>query len=70
MTISLTTKYKILYMIIPYMAASCLKLTYTCITIQSNLKWASHISEITSKVNRTLGLLRMNLHMAPQIIEE
>jgi len=72
MNISLATKHKILY---NYTLHGCFlskvdQLKYLGITIQNNLKWASHISEITSKVNRTLVLLRRNLCMAPKIIKE
>jgi len=72
MSVSLATKQKILH---DYTLHGCFlskvnQIKYLGITIQINLKWASHISEITTKANRTLGLLRRNIHMAPKIIKE
>jgi len=72
MTISLANKHKILH---DYTLHGCFltkvdQLKNLGITAQSNLKWASHISKINSKENRTIGQSRRNLHMAPQIIKE
>ena len=39
---------------------------YFGITITDNLDWGQHISEISSKATRTLGLLRRNLAFAPR----
>ena len=36
---------------------------YLGVTISSDLKWNSHIANITAKANRTLGLLRRNLQV-------
>ena len=38
---------------------------YLGVHIQSNLKWNMHISTITAKANRSLGLIRRNLAEAP-----
>ena len=38
---------------------------YLGVEIDSGLKWNKHISNITSKANRTLGFLRRNLKSAP-----
>ena len=35
--------------------------TYLGVEIQHNLKWDSHINNITSKANKTLGFVRRNL---------
>ena len=43
---------------------------YLGVTIQSNLKWDSHISSITNKSNRTLGMLRRHLWNAPQTTKQ
>lgn len=39
-------------------------LKYLGVTIQNDLKWHSHISNITKKANKTLGMLRRCLHEA------
>ena len=33
------------------------------VKISSDLRWDSHIAEVTSRVNRTLGFVRQNLHI-------
>ncbi len=40
--------------------------TYLGVEISSKLSWEPHISRITAKANRTLGMLRRNLKHAPQ----
>ena len=37
---------------------------YLGVYIQNNLKWESHINQITDKANRTLGFLRRNLKVS------
>lgn len=39
---------------------------YLGVHIQSNLKWNTHITKMTAKANRSLGVLRRNLAEAPQ----
>ena len=39
---------------------------YLCITITNDLKWNTHVSNIFTKANRTLGFLRHNLSACPQ----
>ena len=39
-------------------------------TITSDLKWNSHIRNVCSKANRTLGFLRRNLFSCPQDVKE
>ena len=43
---------------------------YLGVTITSDLKWNSHIRNVCSKANRTLGLLRRNLFSFPQDMKE
>ena len=43
---------------------------YLGVTIISDLKWNSHIRNVCSKANRTLGLLRRNLFSCPQDVQE
>ena len=39
-------------------------------SITSDLKWNSHIRNVCSKANRTLGFLRRNLFSCPQGVKE
>ena len=43
---------------------------YLGVTITSDLKWNSHIRNVCSKANRTLGFLRRNLFSCPQDVKE
>ncbi len=43
---------------------------YLGVTISDNLKWGTHINNITSKANRTLGFLWRNLKSCPQKLRE
>ena len=43
---------------------------YLGVTITSDLKWNSHIRNVCSKANRTLGFLRRNLLSCPQDVKE
>ena len=43
---------------------------YLGVTITSDLKWNSHIRNVCSKANRTLGFLRRNLFCCPQDVEK
>ena len=40
------------------------------ITITNDLKWNTHISNICTKANRTLGFLRRTLFSCPQNVKE
>ena len=43
---------------------------YLGVTITSDLKWNSHIRNVFSRANRTLGFLRRNLFSCPQDVKE
>ena len=43
---------------------------YLGVTITSDLKWNSHIRNVCSKANRTLGFLRRNLFSYPKDVKE
>ena len=43
---------------------------YLGVTITCDLKWNSHIRNVCSKANRTLGFLRRNLFSCPQDVKE
>ena len=43
---------------------------YLDVTITNDLKWNTHVSNICTKANRTLGFLRRNLSARPQDVKE
>ena len=43
---------------------------YLGVTITSDLRWNTHVSNVCTKDNRTLGFLRRNLHSCPQEVKE
>ena len=43
---------------------------YVGVTITSDLKWNTHISNVCTKANRTLGFLRRNLYSCPPDVKE
>ena len=43
---------------------------YLGVTITSDLRWNTHVSNVCTKANRTLGFLRRNLYSCPQEVEE
>ena len=43
---------------------------YLGVTITNDLKWNTHISNICTKANRTLGFLRRTLFSCPQNVKE
>ena len=43
---------------------------YLGVTITSDLKWNSHVRNVCSEANRTLGFLRRNLFSCPQDVKE
>ena len=40
------------------------------VTITNDLRWNTHVSNICTKANRTLGFLRRNLYSCPQEVTE
>ena len=42
---------------------------YRGITISNDLKWTKHVSNITSKANGTLGILRRNLRLSSHTVK-
>ena len=43
---------------------------YLGVTITSDLRWNTHVSNVCTKANRTLGFLRRNLSSCPQEVKE
>ena len=43
---------------------------YLGVTIINDLRWNTHVSNICTKANRTLGFLRRNLHSCTQEVRE
>ena len=43
---------------------------YLGVTITHDLRWNTHISNMCTKANRTLGFLRRNLYQCPQDVKE
>ena len=43
---------------------------YLGVTITKDLKWNTHISNVCTKANRTLGFLKQNLFSCPQDVRE
>ena len=43
---------------------------YLGVTITNDFKWNTHISNICTKANRTLGFLRRTLYSCPQDVKE
>ena len=43
---------------------------YLRVTITSDLRWNTHVSNVCTKANRTLGFLRRNLYSCPQEVKE
>ena len=43
---------------------------YLGVTITNDLRWNTHVSNICTKANRTLGFLRRNLYSCPQEVKE
>ena len=46
------------------------KMKYLGITITEDLRLNTHVSNICTKGNRTLGFLRLNLHPCPQDVKD
>ena len=43
---------------------------YLGVTITNDLKWKTHIINISTEANRTLGFLRKNMYSCPQDVRE
>ena len=43
---------------------------YLGVTITNDLRWNTRVSNICTKANRTLGFLRRNLHVCPQVVKK
>ena len=43
---------------------------YLGVTITSDLRWNTHVSNVCTKANRTLGFLRRNLYSCPKEVKE
>ena len=43
---------------------------YHGVAITTDLRWNTHVSNVCTKANRTLGFLRRNLHSCPQEVKE
>ena len=43
---------------------------YLGVTITSDLRWNTHVSNVCTKANRTLGFLKRNLYSCPQEVKE
>ena len=43
---------------------------YLRVTVTNDLRWNTHVSNVCTKDNRTLGFLRRNLHSCPQQVKE
>ena len=43
---------------------------YLGVTITNDMRWNTHVSNICTKANRTLGFLRRNLYSCPQEVKE
>ena len=46
------------------------RIKYLGVTITSDLRWNTHVSNFCTKASRTLGFLRRNLYSCPQEIKE
>ena len=46
------------------------KIKYLGVTITNDLKWNTHVSNICTKANRTIGFLRRNLVACPRDVKE
>ena len=77
--------YSLFYFIICYILASKIQASYKLegtvlenvesikyfgVTITKDLKWNTHIGNVCTKANRTLGFLRQNLFSCPQDVRE
>ena len=45
-------------------------ITYLSIMLTSKLKWDQHVSTVSSKASKVLGVVRRNLHHCPRLVRE
>ena len=43
---------------------------YLGVTVTNDLRWNTHVSNVCTKANRTLGFLRRNLYACPEAVKE
>ena len=46
------------------------RIKYLVVTVTNNLRWNTHVGNIRTKTNRTLGFLRRNLSSCPREVKE
>ena len=46
------------------------EITYLGITLTSKLKWDQHVSSVSRKASKVLGIVRQNLHICPRSVRE
>ena len=46
------------------------RIKYLGVTITNDLKWNTHVGNICTKANRTLGFLRRNISLCPRDVKE
>ena len=63
-------KIQALYMLEGTVLENVESIKYLGVTITSDLKWNSHIRNVCSMANRTLGFLRQHLFSCPQDVKE
>ena len=49
---------------------TCESIKYLGVTITNDLRWNTHLSNVCTKANKTLGFLRRNLYSCPQEVKE
>ena len=70
LTKKLTHKIKASYTLEGTVLENVERVKYIGVTITSDLKWNTHIINVCTKANRTLGFLRRNMYSCPQDVKE
>ena len=70
LTKKLTNKIQASYILEGTVLENVESIKYLAMTITNDLKWNTHIINICTKANRTLGSLRRNLYSCPQDVNE
>ena len=70
LTKKLTNKIQASYTLEGTVLENVESIKYLGVTITNDLKWNTHIINICTKANRTLGFLRRNLYSCPQDVKE